>query len=33
MNAFLVFLLGVAMIAILSMAHDTWEDDAHDDDK
>ncbi len=30
MTAFLVFALGVALITILVLAHDTWED-IHDD--
>ena len=30
MSAFLVFLLGAALIAILAMAHDSWEE-IHDD--
>lgn len=32
MTAFIVFMLGVALIAILAMAHESWED-FHDDDK
>lgn len=32
MTACLVFLLGVALIAILVMAHDSWEDDAHNNE-
>lgn len=30
MTAFLVFLLGAALMAILMMAHDSWEE-IHDD--
>ncbi len=30
MTAFIVFLLGAAMILILAMAHDSWEE-IHDD--
>lgn len=30
MSAFLVFMLGVALIAILVLAHDAWDND-HDE--
>lgn len=32
MSAFLVFLLGAALMAILMMAHDSWEDIQRDSD-